>query len=138
MRTYARVSDEELVHELFSTDGNMADMFAPEMIWVDVTDMVPMPQPGWSAVKQPDDSWVFAPPVPWAPSPEQILASNTYLRDFFLSAATLAIGPLQDAVDLDMATPEEVALLKKWKLYRVAINRIDLTVALPAWPDAPA
>ena len=39
------------------------------------------------------------PPLP-EPSPDEILATNTAERDRRLVAATLAIAPLQDAVDL--------------------------------------
>lgn len=72
------------------------------------------------------------------PTPAEILANNTATRDALLNQATQAIAPLQDAVDLDMATDAETALLKQWKQYRVAVNRIDLTQASPVWPAAPA
>lgn len=78
-----------------------------------------------------------APPEAKA-SPEEILARNTQTRDSLLAAATLAIDPLQDAVDLDDATAVETALLKKWKQYRVAVNRMDLTLGDVPWPDPPA
>lgn len=58
-------------------------------------------------------------------------------RDRLLGTATLRIAPLQDAVDLDDATAAEVALLKKWKQFRVAVNRVDLTEENPAWPEQP-
>ncbi|KAA8694603.1 Tail fiber assembly domain protein [Pseudomonas caricapapayae] len=38
--------------------------------------------------------------------------------------ADYTIAPLQDAVDIDDATADEVASLKAWKQYRVALNRI--------------
>lgn len=77
------------------------------------------------------------PPLP-EPTPDEILATNTAERDRRLVAATLAIAPLQDAVDLEDATAAETALLKKWKVYRVAVNRIDLTLISPDWPNPPA
>ena len=77
------------------------------------------------------------PPVP-SPSSAETLAANTGLRDALLAQATLAIGPLQDAVDLGIATDDETAHLKAWKQYRVAVNRVDLTVDLPTWPAQPA
>ncbi|KKB22881.1 tail fiber assembly protein, partial [Escherichia coli] len=40
------------------------------------------------------------------------------------------IAPLQDAVDLDIATEEEASLLAAWKTYRVLLNRVDTSVAL--------
>ena len=56
-----------------------------------------------------------------------------------LMIATSAIAPLQDAVDLDMATEDEAAALNEWKKYRVMLNRVkpedapDIT-----WPELPA
>ncbi|QMR44122.1 tail fiber assembly protein [Citrobacter freundii] len=56
-----------------------------------------------------------------------------------LMIATAAIAPLQDAVDLDMATEEESGALVAWKKYRVMLNRVkpedapDIT-----WPEQPA
>ena len=58
-------------------------------------------------------------------------------RDSLLSMASEKIAPLQDAVDLDMATDEEVASLKEWKKYRVLLNRIEQQTGFPDnidWP----
>lgn len=56
-----------------------------------------------------------------------------------LAESNIAIAPLQDAVDLEMATQEEVALLKEWKKYRVLLNRVDTTTAPDIdWPVKPA
>nr|GFC73050.1 hypothetical protein [Tanacetum cinerariifolium] len=66
-----------------------------------------------------------------------VLSANTYRRNSLLAAATLAIDPLQDAVDLDMATDADLVMLKAWKLYRVNVNRVDLKVLAPAWPTQP-
>lgn len=66
------------------------------------------------------------------------VSQNAAARDILLSNAALAIAPLQDAVDLDEATDAETALLKQWKQYRVALNRVDLTQAAPAWPTPPS
>lgn len=52
-----------------------------------------------------------------------------------LAVATSAIAPLQDAVDLDMATKVETALLMEWKKYRVLLNRVD--TSKPEWPTPP-
>ncbi|ATI62777.1 tail fiber assembly protein [Edwardsiella tarda] len=55
-----------------------------------------------------------------------------------LAEATKAIAPLQDAVDLGEATPEEEARLKAWKKFRVNVNRIDtakLPVTFPPMPE---
>ena len=61
MKTYARV-DNGIVWELFSTDGNMAEMFHPAIVWADVTGLSPCPQQGWAAVEV-DGVWKFTPAV---------------------------------------------------------------------------
>ena len=63
---------------------------------------------------------------------------NAAEKDRLLALATLRIAPLQDAVDLDDATAAEVVLLKKWKQYRVAVNRVDPTAENLKWPVPPA
>ena len=55
------------------------------------------------------------------------------------STAANAIATLDDAVSLEMATEEEVALLAEWKKYRVLLSRIDVSTAPDiSWPVAPA
>ncbi|TKK23458.1 hypothetical protein EcCFBP13530_04700 [Enterobacter cancerogenus] len=62
---------------------------------------------------------------------------NTSLR-YILSVATQAMAPLQDAVDLGMATNAEAALLLERKKYRVLLNRIDTSNAPDIeWPASP-
>lgn len=75
------------------------------------------------------------PPVP-APTADEVLAQ----RDALLAVAALRIAPLQDAVDLDVETGDEVAALTEWKQYRVDLNRIELQADFPdaiEWPVAP-
>ncbi len=55
--------------------------------------------------------------------------------------ADVAIAPLQDAVDIDDATLSEEAMLKSWKKFRVALNRLPDQPGYPAdidWPAPPA
>ncbi|HHK9140284.1 TPA: tail fiber assembly protein, partial [Escherichia coli] len=48
------------------------------------------------------------------------------------------IAPLQDAVELELATEEETSLLEAWKKYRVLLNRVDTSVAPDIeWPTSP-
>ncbi len=48
------------------------------------------------------------------------------------------IAPLQDAVDLEIATEEETSLLEAWKKYRVLLNRVNTTTAPDIeWPEEP-
>ncbi|MFS6802417.1 tail fiber assembly protein [Edwardsiella tarda] len=58
-------------------------------------------------------------------------------KQSLLAEAAKAITPLQDAIDLGEATPEEEVRLKAWKKFRVNVNRVD-TSQLPAtFPPMP-
>lgn len=55
-----------------------------------------------------------------------------------MAGATKQIDPLQDAVDLDMATDEEKTQLTAWRKYRVLLNRVDASTAPDiTWPSIP-
>lgn len=76
-----------------------------------------------------------------APTPEQLLQATEMKRDELLTMAGLRISPLQDAVDLDEATADEVASLKLWKGYRIDVNRVSKQPGYPTsiqWPVEPA
>ena len=74
------------------------------------------------------------PPV----SKEQLIAEAEQQKQSLLAEANSAIAPLQDAVDLGMATDEEKAKLTSWKTYRVLLNRVDTSLAPDIdWPVKP-
>ena len=59
-------------------------------------------------------------------------------KNSLMQAANEHIAPLQDAVDLEIATEEEASLLAAWKKYRVLLNRVDTSVAPDIeWPAVP-
>lgn len=75
------------------------------------------------------------------PSQEQSLEIAEKERDRLLGVAAIRIAPLQDAVDLDEATAADITLLKKWKQYRVAVNRTPDQPEYPKvinWPPEPS
>ncbi|MGK0705306.1 tail fiber assembly protein [Yokenella regensburgei] len=53
-----------------------------------------------------------------------------------IQQASSHINPLQDAVDLDMATEAEKQTLTDWRKYRVLLSRVDYSN--PKWPEIPA
>ncbi|EBH3320931.1 tail fiber assembly protein [Salmonella enterica subsp. enterica] len=53
-----------------------------------------------------------------------------------LQMASGKIAPLQDAVDLGLATDEEKSQFAEWKKYRVLVNRVD--TSSPIWPEIPS
>ncbi|HAT7595019.1 TPA: tail fiber assembly protein [Citrobacter werkmanii] len=68
-------------------------------------------------------------------SQEELRAQAEAKKTELLSAAAVAIAPLQDAVDEEMATAEETAALSEWKKYRVKVMRVD--ASKPVWPTPP-
>jgi len=79
-------------------------------------------------------AWVDAPP----PTKEEQISLAKGLKDSYRLEADKVIAPLQDAVDLDMATEKEASDLLAWKKYRVLLNRIDTSSAPDIeWPEVP-
>ncbi|EFB4401798.1 tail fiber assembly protein [Escherichia coli] len=59
-------------------------------------------------------------------------------KNSLMQVASEHIAPLQDAVDLEIATEEETLLLEAWKKYRVLLNRVNTTTAPDIeWPEEP-
>lgn len=81
---------------------------------------------------------VFSPPAEVLPPKSERIADAENIRESLLSEATSAIAPLQDAVDLGIATNDEVKKLTSWKKYRVLVNRTDTSNAPDVnWPEKP-
>lgn len=78
-----------------------------------------------------EPSWIDVPP----PSKEEQIIAAEFQKAALLAEATAIIAPLQDTVDLDMATDEESTALSEWKKYRVLLMRVDTTK--PVWPTPP-
>lgn len=78
---------------------------------------------------------------PPPPTAEELAASAHVKRCGHLRDAAIRIAPLQDAVDLAIATPEEEAALLAWKQFRIDLNRIEQQSGFPQsidWPVPPA
>ncbi|MER1667251.1 tail fiber assembly protein [Enterobacter hormaechei] len=72
------------------------------------------------------------------PTREEAIENAEALKAQLLSVAAQAIAPLQDAIDLSMATDEEMASLSAWKKYRVLLNRVDTSEPDEIeWPESP-
>ncbi|WP_070415229.1 tail fiber assembly protein [Pseudomonas lundensis] len=82
------------------------------------------------------DKWVVD-----EPARAEVLRSVAYRKQALANQfATGRINTLQDAVDLEMATEDEAAALRGWKVYRVELSRLDISAAAPAaedWPTSP-
>ncbi|RRZ90938.1 tail fiber assembly protein [Erwinia sp. 198] len=75
---------------------------------------------------------------PPGPTTGQLIALAEEQRGNLLAEATIAIAPLQDAVELDEATDEEKVQLAAWKKYRILLNRLNVNTAPDIiWPEKP-
>ncbi|MFO3672630.1 tail fiber assembly protein [Pseudomonas protegens] len=100
---------------------------------------------GCRSINHPDDiergeHYSEDPLPPVAPTIVELSEATLNQRDGLLVSAAAKMGPLQDAVDEEAATAEEVSLLKRWKQYRIALNRIEQQEGFPAsiqWPKSP-
>jgi len=73
------------------------------------------------------------------PTPVDHVSRAEANKQSLLQLATQSIAPLQDAVELELASEEEIALLTAWKKYRVMLNRLDTSVAPDInWPEVPS
>ncbi|QTL39153.1 tail fiber assembly protein [Xenorhabdus budapestensis] len=68
----------------------------------------------------------------------EILSQAKRNKQELLIKANMAISPLQDAVDLKIATEKEQKMLDEWKKYRILLSRIDCSSSSEIdWPEKP-
>lgn len=122
---YESLSDAEKFNDDFSNISEMNDA---------LLESFKNPPPGgrWTV-----KGWVID-KVLLAEQKVQLISDAENRRKYLLSEANDSVAPLQDAVDLNIATDEEIAALKKWKQYRVLLNRTDTSTAPDIiWPVKP-
>lgn len=69
---------------------------------------------------------------------QDALQNAGYEKQSRINRASEIIQPLQDAVDLDLATADEIKQLRNWKLYRLNLHRKDISTAPDIdWPEKP-
>ncbi|MFV8875327.1 tail fiber assembly protein [Serratia fonticola] len=69
---------------------------------------------------------------------QELIATATKKKTELMLVATKKMAPLQDAVELGIADDNEIKKLDAWKVFRVNLNRIDVTQAPDIeWPIEP-
>lgn len=122
---YESLSDAEKFNDDFSNISEMSDA---------LLESFKNPPPGgrWTV-----KGWVIDDAL-LAEQKVQLISDAENRRKYLLSEANDSVAPLQDAVDLGMATSEEESALKEWKTYRVMLNRVDISTAPDViWPEPP-
>ncbi|OCA53740.1 tail fiber assembly protein [Photorhabdus namnaonensis] len=79
-------------------------------------------------------AWGDIPP----PSQKELQRSAERKKQHLMLQAANTIAPLQDAVDLEIATDKEQTTLTEWRKYRVLLSRVDCSIAPDiVWPEQP-
>lgn len=129
MKTYARIENQR-VAEIVTLNVKPEKLYHPSLEWVDIT----------ALPEQPDVNYHYSDGVFSAPVTETenaVLISSSRLAAE-MDEVNRTIAPLQDAVDISIATDEETIRLSGWKRYRVALSRIDTSKAPEIeWPIKP-
>lgn len=129
MKTYARI-ENQCVAEIVTLNVKPEKLYHPSLVWVDIT----------ALPEQPDVNYSYSDGVFSAPATEAenavLIASSRLAAE--MDVANRTIAPLQDAVDIGIATDDETIRLSEWKRYRVALSRIDISKAPDIeWPKNP-
>lgn len=134
-------SDEQPIELRFTSD------FVAQM--VDVSNLSPMPESGWVY-----DGVTFSQPPESQPTEAEVLATQsaklkflTQLASSQKSSLTNRIDTLNDAIELEEATPAEIAELPvrqaqllEWKRYAIYLGRVTGQAGWPPdaeWPVQP-
>lgn len=73
--------------------------------------------------------------VEYQKSKEELKTEADAKKQALIAEATRMIAPLQDAVDLGIATDAEAGAHNAWRTYRVQLMRVD--TENPQWPEIP-
>lgn len=137
--SWALIKDGKVINTIVWEGPDASPMdFGKEVSYAEMPDVEGnSPSIGWAY----DGKVYYAPPL----TEEEIadknslkIANNIAMKSHLIAHATIAIAPLQDAVDLEEATEKEIAALKSWKQYRVAVNRVEANAPEDIkWPEQP-
>ncbi|WP_266280506.1 tail fiber assembly protein [Raoultella sp. DY2415] len=100
----------------------------------EISDKIPGKYHDWDAISL---SWIIK-EESRIKMVSDLINSRLQKKQSLMASASSAIAPLQDAVDIGIATDDEKTNLDKWKNYRVALNRLSVTSTNDVdWPAIP-
>lgn len=139
MRNYANIV-EGVVQYILPVDGDITEMFHPDMVWVDVTEVAPTPAEGWVADDS-DGGWIFSAPPPPVLSDDELKAVALAKRDVLIAEANETTVGMADAYLAGLLSPDEAVVFKEFATYKLALNKITKQSDYPrkiTWPPPPA
>lgn len=127
----------EIIPPYVNPDGRdipIEERYTPDFVarMVDITGMDPQPVPGWTY-----DGVTLSAPVPYVPTPEDILNQNIALQEGLLRQASQAMTPVLMSLQLGDATDAETQTAKSWQAYYRALQSVDVHSSAPDWPTPP-
>ena len=88
-------------------------------------------------LKVKDGKLIFIEPEPMRLTNEQIIYQNQQIKESLLKETNIEIDILNDKIEFDDATDDDVAILKKWKLYRINLKKLDVSDTNVIFPEKP-
>lgn len=79
----------------------------------------------------------FVDPKPMEVKESKIVTKNHYVKDSLLKEANIEIDILNDKIEFYEATEGDLAMLKKWKLYRISLKKLDISDINAIFPEKP-
>nr|WP_232507926.1 tail fiber assembly protein [Photorhabdus laumondii] len=74
----------------------------------------------------------------YAATKEELIQQAEHEKSQLLTKVNNLVAPLQDAVDLGVASEAEKAALLEWKKYRIILSKVDISLAPDVeWPEQP-
>jgi hypothetical protein len=70
-------------------------------------------------------------------APVDHTGDNTATRDSLMATANAATYGMSDAYVAGLLDDADTATFKAWAKYKLALSKVDLTLASPQWPQAP-
>lgn len=126
MKTYARIENQR-VAEIVALNVKPEKLYHPSLVWVDITALPEQPDVNYRY-----NDGVFTATLTDSENAALIASSRLAVE---MDEANRTIAPLQDAVDISIATDAEITRLVEWKRYRVELSRIDTSKAPDIeWP----
>lgn len=130
---YARIEDGRVI-ELFETDGDIAEMFHPSLVWIGVPEGLEVAQ-CWEYREG-----EFSAPSPVVPSDGELKTAALAQRNLLLASANDATAGMADAYIAGLLDEADTAIFKAFAAYKLALNKIDQQHGYPGsivWPESP-